>query len=218
MKKEDLNLEEFLYNPFDKDSLKKLQEIDEFKPNPADLDKEKLLRYIILMYDFNTPLRKEYPDYWKRKKEASKLAGYICNVRLEKRVEELLLEKDMEINNMILKYIMLHGDPDYVMLHTYSHMYVIINFNARSGEFGKDDIKNIKELNIQIKELTERLFGGEPTDSLRNLLYKRIEEDRAVLTPEDFADQLTKGEDPLEGFDVYDKGYKPEKPKYLGHE
>ncbi len=37
---------------------------------------DKVVRYILLMYDLNSPLRHHYPELFKRKQFAADLAGY----------------------------------------------------------------------------------------------------------------------------------------------
>lgn len=74
---------------------------------------DKQLRYVLLMYDVNSPMRNHYPDLAKRKEFSASMAGY--NVDTDN-VEELFEfkiknnEKEYVSNEQLLKLIM-----DYLM-------------------------------------------------------------------------------------------------------
>ena len=70
-----------LFNPNDNDLVEKLSVYGEFSKNETDygLDRLKLFRYIIMMYDMLSPMRLEYPDFWERKKISALNAGFKVN-------------------------------------------------------------------------------------------------------------------------------------------
>ena len=55
-----------LFNPNDENLVDKLSVYTEFNQKESDygVDKLKLFRYIVVMYDMASPLRLEYPDAW----------------------------------------------------------------------------------------------------------------------------------------------------------
>lgn len=83
------NFEQCLFNPFDKKilSIPRLKELS---------DDEKLLKYIICLYDPKSPLFKEFPDLKARKEQAALIAGYDFATD-EKRLEELFSFQSPEI-------------------------------------------------------------------------------------------------------------------------
>ena len=84
-----------LFNPNDNDLVEKLSVYGEFSKNETDygLDRLKLFRYIIMMYDMLSPMRLEYPDFWERKKVSALNAGFKVNKKgyFDEIIEKMLL-------------------------------------------------------------------------------------------------------------------------------
>ena len=171
------------------------------------------------MYDLNSSLRKEILDHGERKNQACQLAGFkLKKNKFSKEVENFLVGENFYVNNMIVKYILLFSDPDYLLLQMDYNMYAVAGLKAFSGNFDRFDIESNFKLNKRIKEVTNNLFGGDESRNLRRALYKSIEDKREMLKPEDIAEKMAKGEDPLDGYDKYDEGYKPDKHVFIGNE
>lgn len=64
------------FNPVDKGLFKKSPEL----PKIMGTDNEKMIRYVLLMYDQKSPLHREYPDIDQRKTQAASIAGIEENV------------------------------------------------------------------------------------------------------------------------------------------
>ena len=117
---------------------------------------------------------------------------------------------------MIIRYLVLFDDPDLVMLAAYQEIFTNLNKASFAGETSKEIIASIEKLNDSIKEVTERIFGGKDETELRQELYKSIEEQSLGIRPEEVAEALQSGKDPLKGFTPYQSEYLPESIRFLG--
>ena len=216
MLKEDVNVDDLLYDPFDKKEIKKLKARKGFDVKLSNLDLDKVLSYIVLYYDFKSELRVAIPDYTERKRTAMDMAGYGLNKRgaYPKEVEEVLLGKNSDVNMLIIKYMLLFGKPEYMMLHSYYSILIQEHMRSLSGNLKnpKDTIKNIGDLNKALDELDTKLFGGRESIDLKSELYKEVEK-KLDIKPEDIAYQLENGEDV--GSNPYGD-YEVQSPKFMG--
>lgn len=219
MKKDDIDISVLMFNPFDKDTVTRLQEHDEFKQQFG-LDKQKVISYIILVYDLKTQLRKEYPFFNQRKVVAAELAGFPKKKdgKFTVEYENVLIGKNERVNKAISKYIRLFYNPKYLMLVYYwsilSLEFENINNKKESSDF-KNTIANIEKLEAKIVECEEFLYGGQEQRDAVQALYEEVEKEKLAIRPEDIA--MSDNVDELIGEGPYGEGYKPEKLKYLGH-
>ena len=210
-----INYSKFLFDPSDSDLLVKLSRHKEFAAKVP--NKRKVVQYIILMYDKNNEeIRAEYPFYPQRKLEIAKCIGLVEGKKATKAVEDILIGKSKEVNDMIIRYLVLFDDPDLVMLAAYQEIFTNLNKASFAGETSKEIIASIEKLNDSIKEVTERIFGGKDETELRQELYKSIEEQSLGIRPEEVAEALQSGKDPLKGFSPYQSDYLPESIRFLG--
>ena len=212
-----LDTSRFLFNPTDSDLVLKLSKYVEFKVSlKSSLSKKQVLQYIILMYDKNNDeVRAEYPFYPQRKIEVARAVGLVKQHKAPKVVEDLMVGGNDLVNKMIIRYLSLFNNPDLLMLAAYYEIFIKLNQQSFSGDFDTNTIKNIKNVNESIKELTESIFGGKDETGLRQELYKSIEEQSLGIKPEEIAEAMQSGKDPLDKFSAYDEGYIPDELKYL---
>lgn len=195
---DDVNEKLYLYNPKSKDSIQALIEsYPEFSEDLGKLekDKEKIAKFIILFYDMNSDLRGLVPDFWNRKRICAELVGFKLNDNkvFPKEVKDFLIGENEEINGMIIRYLLLFNNPDYVELEVATDMY---NKQARqalkqklsaSATSVKNINQNLTDLNKKIKIATEAVFGGKESSKLEEKLYEYMQKDRLKLRPEDIA-------------------------------
>lgn len=216
MDKSELDLSLFLYSPFDKKTVTKLEQYDEFKVDFG-VDKAKFISYVILLFDFNTPLRKEVQLFYRRKAEAAIMAGFkIAKGRFDKEVEDMLIGENKECNIAISRYLSLFGLPEYMELMGLESMLAFEMQNALKFSESQDfqvTRKNMKELTERINELTLVLFGGKEALEARKALYEFTEKDRLRIRPEHIAEDLEAGKPILDGYNPYGE-YKPSKLKF----
>lgn len=166
----------------------RLQHYPEFK-EPLPFNKHATFRYIILMYDINNvEIQGLYPDYMTRKRSCAVMAGFtVTKNRFSKDVEDALLGRNMEVNKMIIRYVRMFNNPEYVSYVSYWEM-LIRNVELSMGEDEPRVIttirQNIDNLRSQIGEITKNIFRGDDNENLRKQLYASMEEEKLKLRPE----------------------------------
>jgi succinate dehydrogenase flavin-adding protein (antitoxin of CptAB toxin-antitoxin module) len=213
MLKEDINVKNYLYNPFDKTSHDQLRQYEEF----AELD-EKAIIYIILSYDKNSDVRKEYASRAQQKVESAKLAGYkFTSNQFNDDVEEILVGENPTINMAIVRYLYLFGIPELMALDFYvQKMQQVLN-DQRKGNDEKNSHVVVNFCLGQINDLTSKIFHGQEAIDLRKALYEFSENTKKMrYSPEGMAEKLENDEDPFNGYTPYGDNYVIEKPKYIG--
>lgn len=128
-----------------------------------------MLRYIIMMYDPNSPLRKNYPELDLRKQVASQESGYDLQLQDGERSE---LEREVLVESIIL-YLRMINNLTWTEMCTTEE--AIWEYNRRilepikSNDKEKDEMSavkmkgtmmsELKMMNIRYKELTFEFFG-----------------------------------------------------------
>lgn len=225
-----INTAEFLFDPKQKDFLSNFEKYDEFRipeqikhcktEKVYPIDKQKVFTYIAVLYDIKSTLHKDYPYYPHRKYQAALLAGWEKqkNDAFDPIVEDIITGSVVTVNNAIVKYCLLQHNTDFMMYVSYSSVFAILNLRALTGSFSDNDIKNIEKIGKLINDLSVKIFGGEEVRSMKEALYSAAEKERIALKPEDIAEKLAAGDDPLNGYNPYGEGYMPEQHKFLGDE
>ena len=174
---------------------KDLAKIKEFKWNPGEgIDNEKLIRYILLMYDRNSPYRKKYSDISRRKIEIAHDVGFptMEDGKFESPIEDFLKGRNTIVNRKIVAYIKLHRSYKYAYQVSIEETY----YNLIEGMLG-GETKNVAELRKLRDELEENLLELLNQDNnpvLKDEILRYIEEERLALRPEDIARKMQKGE------------------------
>jgi hypothetical protein len=204
------------------ESFMKLTRYKEFKRSTRNLPKDRVIQYIIIMYDpASKELEQEFPHLMQRKVEAAKAAGLmVAKSRMAPEVEDMLIGKNENINAMIIRYLHLFNDPNLLMLESYKSMYAALNQAVMGGqlevrEYSKA-IQNIETLNTSIIELSNKVLRGRDETQLREDLYRSIEGRELGIRVEDVAEKLQRGEDPFPEANPYGQMYKPKKLKFVG--
>jgi len=205
-----------LYNPNDEELVEKLSMYAEFNKDFG-IDKEKLFKYIVITYDMESPMRTMYVDLWERKRSVAILVGFKMNSngKFSEEEEAVFIGKNMDVNEAITKYIMLHGIPEYTALVAYQSGLHYEMLKVQRGVINQSITKNINLLREKIRDITEYLFGGDETLNLKRMLYSKIEKDRFPL-PDEVVKRINNG-DMLDDFNPYGD-YKVDELKFLGDE
>jgi hypothetical protein len=194
----------FLYDPTKDTEIEKLKNShSDFQEDLEKLNnyRKKLLKFIVLQYDIQSPLRIEYSDYFKRKANAAMMAGFKRNAKTGKFKEEIadaMIGNNDVVNKMIVRYVMNFYNEDYLQLIIYWEMF---------GRFGREQfikgispqsvnaLNNIKET---ISQLTEKIFGGRETMELKKQLYRALDMEKENLHPDNIAKELSQNPDLFE--------------------
>jgi len=216
MELKDVDTTGYLYDPKDKESYQRLLKFKEFQED-IPINKDKVLQYIILMYDMsNDDVRTEYPYYPQRKRELCRLVKLTRGEKMGEDLENMLIGLIPEVNAMIVRYLSLFNNPELIMLSAYWEIFIELNKRQFSGQFDKNQVDYIKKINEDINHLTERLFRGKDETELRAELYKSLKDQTLGIKPEEIAEKISKGEDPLGDYTPYGDGYEVSPMKFQG--
>lgn len=162
----------------------------EFKVQFENIDKDKIIRYVVYICDRNTPFRKKYPDILKRKVEVAKEAGFKINEKglFEDEVEAFLRGENDKVNDMIVAYARIYKNFKYSFFITMEEIFYQLMRSIVQGE-----LKNVAELKKTQKELDEtmnELLNDDNNPFLTRRFLRYIEKERLALRPEDIARKL----------------------------
>lgn len=192
----DIEYSKMEFNPVVKKSLTvvypKLKEI------VGEVD-DKMIRYVLLMYDVNSPLRYNYPDLFKRKQLAASAAGYkldtedvteLFDFKIKKGDEYETHEKLLDI---IIKYLKYQNNWVWSMIVSNSEAFYEYNRRVMMPVEGNRDKDILQAINIktqimqsqdEIYQRLQRYFkelsGGD--DKIEDAITKRKR-----IRPEDIA-------------------------------
>lgn len=195
MEWKDINGDVFLYDVTKNTELEKLKNSHvDFQADLGDLNKQRkqFLRFIILQYDLNTPLRLEYNDYFKRKANAALLAGFKRNKqsgKFKESVADAMVGKNDAINGMIIRYLMNFYNEDYLQLILYWEYLGQLGRNMLS-DLSPQKINVIDNMRKAIGSLTEKIFGGNESVELKQSLYRALDMEKNNLHPDNVTKDL----------------------------
>lgn len=203
MKITDIDLSSFRYDPSNPKSIQKLCKdypgsFDEMLFEDPELMKyhEEILRYIILVYDLNSPLLKTEKTHNERKVKAMLMAGFDANDlgKFQHNIEEALLYgKDKGIAKMIVSYVYLFNSIDYSELVGMMQLNSHILRDIMNNKTNNQTHVNLKNTSARIKELTADIFGGKETKEIEQQLYEQLNMSRMSFRPESIAKQHREG-------------------------
>ena len=177
---------------------KDLAKVKAFRDDPGpEIDNEKVMQFIMLVYDKNSPYRKKFPDVLKRKIEvAHDVAFKITDGGVfESATEDFLKGKNRIVNRKIVEYVRLHRNFKYSFLVSMENAYYNLMLEILGG-----DTKNVmkaKELRDELEESVMEIFNDDTNSFIKDELLRYMETERLELRPEDIALKLQKGETPV---------------------
>lgn len=181
----------------------------EFHIPLVQMNKTKVLKYICLVYDKNSPLHDAYPDLNKKKIVACELAQFIKedNGKFNGKVEDMIrcdsaTETGRNINAMIIRYVtgmksaLYHRWVLYTELHTQESV-ALLN--------GSTKIDNFKKISEELEKCESQLLSNDNT--LHVDLTRYYFEDKLELRPEDIAAKIAEGKEPIVLESVEEESY-----------
>jgi hypothetical protein len=161
------------------------------------IDNNKVIQFILLMYDKNSPYRKKFSDVLKRKIEIA----HDCEFPMEEGgvftdpVEDFLKGKNKVVNRKIVEYVRLHRSFKYAYIVSVESAYYNLMLDILGG-----DIKNImkaKELQGELEDNLLEMLNQDSNAFLKDEILRFMESDRLDLRPEDIAKKMQQGETPI---------------------
>lgn len=183
-----------LYNPLSgnlrDEMIHKLPMIAEYKKGKGKIPINDILRYLILVYDVQSPAQREVRDYYQRKRTCAQHVGFPMTPDGKWREDALaiLIGTDEWFNSLMSRYLSLLALPEYTLLIAFLEL---LARRTKKIFDGLEDDKThtiINSLTEKIKELTNKIFGSGEIDEIqqaRRALYEQAEDDRVRMRPED---------------------------------
>ncbi|WP_324362415.1 hypothetical protein [Acetivibrio sp.] len=171
-------------------------------PGPG-LDNNKVMLWIMCMYDKNTPYRVKYKDVLKRKIEIAHDVGF----EMENTgvfippVEEMLKGMNEKVNRKIVEFIRMQRSFKYAFFVGIENSYYNILLEVISGNTKR--LNELKAINEELEETLINLLNDDNNPYLKDTILRYIEEERLALRPEDIALKRAKGEDPIPYKEVF---------------
>lgn len=180
----------------------KLAVFPEFHIKVKGLDRNKIIKYIVLMYDMNTPL-KRIDNIQKRKYTAGKISYFPTDEegKFREHYEEIMNGKSFTVNQMIFRYLKFHRNPDYSFLVSLEDSYYTNLTKMMGGDNSAYSI--VKNQKDDLTRATSEFLNQDDQGVLKESLYEHIDMDNMGIRPEDVAEALSKHEDPFPEIDPY---------------
>jgi hypothetical protein len=212
-----------LYNPLSgnlkEEMLPKLPMIKEYKGGRGKIPIDSILKYLVLMYDVQSPLHREVKDYYGRKKESALYAEFPTkDGRWRDDAQSILIGTDKWFNGLLAQYLSLQATPEYMQLVIYLELLARKTRGILDGDIDDKTHVIVKSLTESIRELTDKVFGTAGEDEVqaaRQALYAKAEEDRVRMRPEDIIGLLNE-EGILPSAWGYGEGYEVEQITFIG--
>ena len=173
-----------------------LQNYSEFKIElEADLDINKVLRWVFLCYDRKSPFLREV-SINQRKLKAAIFAGFKTNSdgRFDEDVEAMLKGRNHEVNAMVIRFAWLFNNHLYLLLVAKTEfLYQFAIRMTTDITMKPKDANEADEVVNTITEISDKLLMMDNNTNLKEDLFQYIEDERLELTPEAIARRKEQG-------------------------
>ena len=167
------------------------------------LNLEEAFRYIVYMYDMNSPFR-GIDDLVKRKITAAKYAGFIPSYKdgkmvFSSTVKSFLNCEDSSFNKMVVRYCRMQRSRKWSLLiaaEVSYHNCLLQLMEMDQDEEAKDTekkqkiLKEAQQTEMMLEQMEKDMLNGDENAHLNNSLYDYIEEEAErdiMITPEQYA-------------------------------
>jgi hypothetical protein len=177
---------------------KELGKIKEFKADPGvGIDNNKLMIYVILMYDKASPYRRKYNDVLKRKIEVAHDCGFetVEGGNFDTPIEDFLKGKNPIVNKKIVQYVRMHRSFKYSYLVAIESSYYNLMLEILGGE--TKNLAKAKDLRDDLEENLSEILNQDNNPYLKDEILRYMESERLELRPEDIAKKMRDGETPI---------------------
>ena len=219
----DLTTDKTLLDIHSRNLVKEMAEIaPSLKEFSSPIPLEDICRYIILMYDINSPMLREVRLYYERKARVAELLKFPTKKgSWVPAAEEILVGRNEAFNELVAAYISNLGLPAYMQLVAYLEIQRIKTIEIFSGKISDKSDQILDRVTARIGEITRNLMGTGEVDEItiaRKALYQRaqIDKSRLIPKPEDIVKILEAEGDLPEDFNPYGEDYKVEKSRFIG--
>ena len=190
----------------------------------SDVSESSLFTYIVLTYDIHSPFVEKYKDWALRRRETAKAAGFkVVKGEYVKEAESIIIGRSSSINRIIVRYLFLQNDLEFVKFQSYQALYYrqVVESMSSSSIKPADSAKlrsNIDELSGEIKALQKSIFSGNESKNMLMALYDFVANITYDFRPEQIADKKEKGEEVVDDLPYGKRHKKTEKLVFLDDE
>ena len=177
---------------------KELGKVKEFRLNPgAEIDNNKLMQYILCVYDKSSPYRRKFVDILKRKVEVA----HDCQFEIMEEgnftppVEDFLKGRNEVVNRKIVQYVRLHRNYKYSYQVSVEASYSNLMLEILGGD--TKNISKARDLKDELEDNLLELLNQDSNPYLKDEILRFMEDERLALRPEDIAKKSQSGENPL---------------------
>lgn len=180
-----------------------LNEFSEFHVKIPNVNRAVLMKYIVYLYDYRSPLRYKIENLQLRKYNAMHLAGVDPDAEgnYSDSINDILLNKNDAVLSMIFRYARLHRGSKYGFLVSLQEGYFIAQQQMATGDINSLD--KLKRSQAEIEKITSDLLAEDNMGAIHNKFLDYVELENLGLKPEDIAKALKDGDDPLPGVNPY---------------
>ena len=172
------------------------EDIPQFQEYSGKLPPKKLIQYIILMYDPESPMRREVGNYMQRKGACAEIVGFTkAGHKRSKDVDGMLIGTDKGVNILIAAYLGHLAMPEYTQLIVLLEIQRTKALEAFSSDVSDTTHKTMEAVTTSITKITKDLFGSGDYDEIkmaRQALYEQANLDKPPR-PEDVVDMKSDG-------------------------
>lgn len=172
-----------------------LKAYEAFKLKDCPLDKDKALRYILVLYDKNSPLM-GIESIKKRKVQAAEIAGFDLNEKKmpdDKVMTNLILCKNESVCDAILTFAKMHKSHLWETFITLQEIYYMNEHKLLQGLETKYTYDDLYNHSVRLDELRNELVNSDENKTLKEQMHDYVMKELG-LKPEDVADRAMKGE------------------------
>ena len=189
------------FNPFTKEGqsilglYNDLSNISELQDDLEGLDKEKVIKFILLVYDRHSPFYADIHDPVQRKHEVAFFLQMDTKKGFSKEVQDIFYGRNEKVCVWINRIFRLYNSPKYSLLVSNTE-----NFYRLLDSKDSDDIKIVKQLEKDIADSTEALLAGDKNQALQETTFKFIHKENIQLwRPEAIAKDIKNGKKIMSG-------------------
>ena len=163
------------------------------------VDREKVMRWVLGLYQPESPLIGDYPDYKVRRYQCGVMVGFeMLGGVLTQGYLDIVLGKNGKVNRFAVDFCRIMRDDDYTELRAYQDkLYHMLGLFAGSSD-AKDDkviMFNIKELKERIEVLKKKYLVQDSDGKLIEELTAVMDNDYVDMSREALVRRMEKGED-----------------------
>lgn len=156
------------------------------------IDKNNIIKYIVYVYDKNSPYRIKYKDITQRKVRAVIDAGFeLQGNKFPEHIEDVLQGRNHKVCDMIIAFLKLHCDINYQHLVMLETMYDKKMKEVLLGG-GNEKVKELNDIKTSLETTQKELLTHDQDKGLVISLYKSIISDKLEMAPEDIALKIKK--------------------------